>query len=242
MAYTFICPAQDVPTLLKEADKFEAALNEKAALAKYQEVLKVQPTNITALVKGTELCCRIGKRQKNEKNKTAYFNLAKTYAETVVKLYPTNSDANMVMAMALGHISMSKNNKEKIHAAKDLKKYVDLALKENPNNYKAWHVLGRWHYEISNLNMLEKAAVKIFYGGLPSASIKESIAAFEKAHAITKTGFVINCFELARAYERDGQDQKAINILKYMLTLPNHTEDDEATKAEGRKMLKELSS
>jgi hypothetical protein len=38
--------AQDVGVLLKEAMRLEALPNEKAALAKFREVLKVQPRNI----------------------------------------------------------------------------------------------------------------------------------------------------------------------------------------------------
>lgn len=232
--------AQDVASLIKEAEKLELVPNEIGALLKYKEALKIQYTNLQALTKASELCSRIGKRQTNIKSQEDFYVAAKLYAEAALKVSPTNSEANCVMAMSLGHLSMSKSNKEKIHTAKDLKKYIDLSLKDNPNNYKAWHVLGRWHYEISNLNVFEKAAVKILFGGLPPASIKQSIAAFEKAHAITKTGFVLNCLELARAYKKNGDKDKAIKILEYMLTMPNHTEDDPALKVIGKKLLSEL--
>ena len=142
------------------------------------------------------------------------------------------------MAIALGRTSLEKSGKEKINAAKEIKNYVDLAIKNDPLNYKAWHVLGRWHYEISNLNMIEKAAVKLLFGGLPKASMKESIAAFEKAKTLAG-GFILNNYEMARAYKKNGQKDKAISILNAMLLLPNKTEDDETIKADGRKLLKE---
>ncbi|MFZ4057448.1 MAG: hypothetical protein ACOYKE_04890, partial [Ferruginibacter sp.] len=105
-------------------------------------------------------------------------------------------------------------------------------------NYKAWHVLGRWHYEISNLNFIERAAVKIMYGGLPSASIKESITAFEIANTITK-GFILNYFEMAKAYKKNDDKKKAIACLNSLLVLPNQTEDDPTIKADARKLLDE---
>ena len=87
--------------------------------------------------------------------------------------------------------------------------------------------------------MFEKAAVKVFFGGLPPASLKESINAFERAQAITSGQLILNNLELAKAYKRDGQKEKAISLLKIMMTLPIHTEDDPMLKAEGEKLLRE---
>ncbi len=231
--------SQDAASMIKEADRLEAIPNEMAAFLKFKDVVSKYPANVYALSKCSELCARIGKRQTSSKVREDFYIAAKSFAEAAIKADPTGSDANCAMAMALGHISMSKSNKEKINSAKDLKKYVDIALKANPNNFKAWHVLGRWHYEISNLNMLEKAAVKILYGGMPGASLKTAIASFEKAKALTGPGFVINYYELARAYKRNNEKQKAIDTLKVMLTLPNNTEADAGIKEEGKKLLKD---
>ncbi|MEP7163672.1 MAG: hypothetical protein ABI741_03205 [Ferruginibacter sp.] len=232
----FYTVAQDVNSLLKEAEKLEAIPNEIAAFHKFREVLKIQPLNIYALNKCSELCSRIGKRQTITKVREDYYFAAKTYAGIALKINPNNSDANCAMAMVLGRGSMAKSGREKIENAKEVKKYVDLALKNDPQNFKAWHILGRWHYELNNLNLLERAAVKVLYGGMPAASLKESINAFEKARAI-EPRFVLNYFEMARAYKQNDQKQKAIAYLNFMLTLPNQTEDDPAIKEQGRKLL-----
>ena len=239
--YLFILlPAtgQDISVLLKEADMQEYLPNEKAAFAKYKEVLKLQPTNQYALNKCSELCSRIGKRQTNPKLIEDYFSAAKAYAGIALKINPANSESNCVMAIALGRTSLNRSGKEKINSAKEIKKYVDAALKNDPKNFKAWHVLGRWNYEISNLNLFERSAVKIFYGGLPDGSLSESIRAFEKSQLITD-GFILNYYELAKAYKRNDQTAKAIAVLTKMLTIKNQTEDDTVTKDAGRKLLNE---
>lgn len=230
--------AQDISTLIKEADRLEHIPDEKAAFSKFKEVLKIQPVNLYALNKCSELCSRIGKRQPNPKLIEDYYSAAKTYAGIALKISPNNAEANCVMAIALGRTSLNRSGKEKINSAKEIKKHVDIALKNDPKNYKAWHVLGRWNYEISNLNGLERTAVKIFYGGLPEASIEESIIAFERAQAITG-GFILNYFEMARAYKENNQTEKAIGILKKMLSVPNQTEDDPFIKEDGRKLINE---
>ncbi len=235
----YLCPvwAQDIAALIKEGDRLEYVPNEKAALAKFKEVLKVQPVNIYALNKCSELCSRIGKRQTDAKLLEDYYGAAKTYAATALKVNPNNAESNCVMAIALGRSSLNRSGKEKINFAKEIKKYVDAAIKNDPTNFKAWHVLGRWHYEISNLNGFERTAVKIFFGGLPPASLKESIIAFEKSQSITK-GFILNYFEMAKAYEMNGQTNKAIQILTQMLTVKNQTEDDPATKEDAKKLIR----
>ena len=232
----YLLPAQDVAAMIKEAERLEAMLNEKAAFAKYKEVLKLHPANQWALNKCSELCSRIGKRQTNPKLIEDYFTAAKTYAATALKINPNNSESNCVMAIALGRTSLNRSGKEKINSAKEIKKYVDAALKNDPKNFKAWHVLGRWHYELSNLNMFERGAVRVFYGGLPESSLAASIVAFEKAHSITD-GFILNYFEMAKAYKRNNQTAKAVAVLTKMLTVKNQTEDDPITKEEGRKLI-----
>lgn len=236
----FLVPAaQDIKDLTNEAMRLESIPDEAAAFAKYKEVLKLNPSHVFALSKCSELCSRIGKRQTDHKLRDNYFEAARIYAGTALNIDSANSDANCSMAMALGHSTMSKSGKEKINNVKEIKKYVDRALKSNPDNFRAWHVLGRWHYEISNLNFFERAAVSVFYGGLPESSLKECIAAFEHSRALAQ-GLIINYFELARAYHRNDQDSKAITLLKTMLTLPIQTEDDSALKADGKKLLKLL--
>jgi tetratricopeptide (TPR) repeat protein len=230
--------AQDATAVVAEAEKLEAVPDEAAALKKYKEALKLQPTNLKALCKSSELCSRIGQRQKVTKTRDDYYTAAKIYAETALKVAPNSSEANTSMAIALGRATLTKSGKEKVTAAKDLKKYVDAAIKANPNNFLSWHVLGRWHYEISNLNAIERAAVKVLYGGFPASSLKEGIAAFEKAKALSP-GFILNYLELAKAYHRNDDDTKAKATITAMLQLPNHTEDDPSIKETGQKLLKD---
>ncbi len=240
LAFIFICamaPAQDVAALIKEADRLEAVPNELASFNKFKEVLKIQATNIYALVKCSELCSRICKRQANKATMNDYYEGARIYAETALKVNPNSSDANCVMAIAQGRMALTKSGKEKIAASKDIKRYAELAIKYDAANFRAWHVLGRWHYEVSNLSGLERAAAKIFYGGMPAASLKEAIKAFEKAKILDPL-FVLNYYEMARAYKRNDEKQKAINTINAMLKLGSRTEDDEQIKIDGRELLK----
>jgi tetratricopeptide (TPR) repeat protein len=236
----YVCSfGQDVNAIITEAKRLEAALNEKAAYNKFKEVLITQPNHLLALTKCSELCSRISKREKAKVVREVYYDMAKSYATKALAVDPKSSDANAVMAIAMGRAALEKSGKEKVAAVKDIKRYCDLAVTYNPNNAIAWHIIGKWHYEVSNLSGIERAAAKVFFGGLPSASLKESIAAFEKAQAINP-GFVLNYLEIARAYKRNSEKPKAIAALKKLATLPNTTEDDANIKVEAAKLLKDL--
>lgn len=231
--------AQDVHALLNEADRLEYIPDEKAAFKKFKEVLKLSPGNIYALNKCSELCSRIGQRETaNTKLRSDYYKAAVIYAENALKIDPKNSEANCVMAIALGRSSMSKSGRDKIENAKEVKKYVDAAIAGDIKNFKAWHVLGRWQYEISNLNSMERGLVKLFYGGLPPATLKQSIASFEKARAL-RPEFLLNYYEMAKAYKDNDNKAKAIAYLQLMITLPNQTEDDPAIKTRAKGLLKD---
>jgi tetratricopeptide (TPR) repeat protein len=231
--------SQDIAALIKEGNRLESVPDEKGAFHKFKEVLKLNATNIYALNKCSELCSRIGQRETvNTKLRGEYYQAAKIYAQTALKVDSKNSEANCVMAIALGRSSMSKSGRDKIDNAKEVKKYVDAAINGDAGNFKAWHVLGRWQYEISNLNSLERGLVKLFYGGLPPASLKQSIASFEKARAL-RPEFLLNYYEMAKAYKDNDNKAKAITYLQLLTTLPNQTEDDPAIKTRAKALIKE---
>lgn len=223
--------------LIAEGRRLESVPDEKAAFKKFKEVLKINPTNIFVLNKCSELCSRIGQREiTNLKLRSDYYKAAVIYAESALKVDPKNSESNCVMAIALGRSSLTKSGREKIENAKEVKKYVDAAIAGDPKNFKAWHVLGRWQYEISNLNGLERGIVKLFYGALPPATLKQSIASFEKARAL-RPEFILNYYEMARAYKDNDNKAKAIAYLELMINLPNQTEDDPAIKNKAKALI-----
>lgn len=230
--------SQDLNAVIKEADRLEAIPDEKAAFLKFKEALKIQPSNLYALTKCSELCARIGGREKvNKKLRDEYYETAVIYAKTALRLYPESDEANVAMALAIGKSILLKGGKEKISAVKDLKAYADKAIAENPRNFKAWHILGKWNYEVSNLSGIERAGAKVMYGGLPSASLKTSIACYEKAKTLSPS-FILNYLELAKAYNRNDEQDKGLAQLRFLLTLKNQTEDDPRIKTEAEGLIK----
>lgn len=230
--------SQEIAALQKEAEKLEVTSQEQA-FKKYQEILNIQPVNVNALCKCSELCSSIGHRQTNNASKLDYFKAARHFAELALRVSPTNSEANFVMAIATGRLAMVLGGRKKIEAVNEIKKYAELSIKYDPNNFKPYHVLGKWHYEVSTLSGFERTAAKIFYGGLPPASMKMAIYYYDKSRALNPE-FALNYLELAKAYNQDGQRNKAVENLNRLMTIPNKTQDDPRIKEEGRKLMAQL--
>jgi tetratricopeptide (TPR) repeat protein len=236
---TFVGKAQNEQQLIIQANQQEAALNENAAFETLKQVLRINPRNYFALWKLSEFCSRIGNRQPTKDKKQNFFNAGKAYAESAIKVNPNGADGYYALAVAMGRYALAQSGKEKIHAVKEIRTNAEKAIKLNRNHAKAWHVMGKWHYEVSNLGTMEKAGVRLMYGGLPDASLKESIRAYEKAKAL-EPNFALNYLELAKAYRRNDEKEKAIECLRMLPAIPNRTQDDNRIKAEGAALLKEL--
>jgi hypothetical protein len=184
--------AQEVAVLMKEAENFEVAFKEPEALEKYKQVLTVEPKNMKALIKATELSCSVGGRLENKNDKRLQYESSLSFAKRALATDSNSADANYVMAMTCGKLTeIETDNKVIVAYVRDCKTYADKALKINPNHAKANFTEGRWHYEMVTLNGLKKVAAKVLYGGIQTASLDSAIAYLEKCKNLAPY-FMIN--------------------------------------------------
>ena len=187
--------SQDIAILAKEAENIERQLKEPEALAKYKQILVLEPNNIKYLVKATELEIAIGGREKDENNKRLFFESAMAYAQRALKIDPNNADANYAMATVSGKMTdLDIENKKIVAFVKDVKEYADKALSINANHARANYTLGKWHYEMVTLSGIKKAAVKLFSGGFGLGFIFTNPFGYELSHFLAKSfivGYVI---------------------------------------------------
>lgn len=237
--FSCIIYAQDVAVLIAGAEKMEKDLKEAEALNQYKEVLNIDSSNLRAGCRAAELTGRIGARLKDVKQRTEYFTSARIYAERVFRQHHDEAEANYAMANAAMRMATVTKNKDKAVHLRDMKYYSDSALLINPSHAASLYTLGRWNYDIVNLNVAEKAGVKVLFGGMPKASLDEAILYFEKARS-ANPALIVNYLDLANAYVQNHRTDKAIEVLNRMVKLPPRTQDDESYKAEGRTLLASL--
>ena len=232
--------AQDVNLLLKEAQNLDRALKEDFAFDKYKQVLAADPKNMQALIRSAEISVAAGNRQEDKKIRKGFYETSKDFAGKAIALDSNSAEANYIRALAANKLAeVETENKKMVAHLKDVRTYVDKALSINPNHAKSNYVLGKWHYNVVNMQWAKKSALKVLFGGMQPATIEDAEKYMEKAKAY-EPYFVINSLDLAKAYKYDNKPAKAIEVLNQLVKLPNRTADDANLKAEGKKMLSEM--
>jgi tetratricopeptide (TPR) repeat protein len=234
----FTSLAQDIAVLQKEAQQLETSFKDEEALKKYLEIIKIQPHNLNALCKVSELYTLAGKLQAKTDQQKAYYRNAKAYAQKALQVNAGSAEANVMMSVAMGRMALIASGKEKIIAVREIKSFAEKAIQLDATNFKAYHVLGKWHYEVSELSAATKWLVKVTYGALPKASLDDALRYYEKSNQL-KPGFVLNYLEMAKVYYSKDNDKKAIELLQTMMKLSNTTSNDAGAKQEGKELLED---
>lgn len=231
--------AQSAASYVSQGDKALKEMKESTAFNYYKKALKLEKKNLKALTGASLLCSRIGNRKTAKADKIAYFKAAKNYATRAVQASPKSSQANYVMAVAMGRMALISGSKDKVAASRNIKKYADLAVKYNPKHAEAWHVLGKYNFEVSNLNFAEKGAANLLFGGLPDGDLNTAIKYYLKSIKLNPK-YMLNYYELARAYKEASKKAEAKAIIKKGMAIANTTFDDKSTKAKMSSLLKSL--
>lgn len=231
--------SQTADDYVRKAETAIKNMDETNAFKYYKLALQKDESHLDALCGASLLCSRIGNRQSKESIKISFFKASKNYAVKALNINPNLDEANYVMAVAMGRMALISGAKDKVAASRDIYKYINKAIKINSKHAGAWHVLGKYYFEVANLNFAERGAANLLFGGLPEGSISQAISCYEKCLALDPA-YLINYLELAKAYKQSNQKSKAKALLETGLNKPNKQQDDTSTKADMRKLLTTL--
>ncbi len=235
---TNIIVAQTAATYIFQAKEKQKKHDELGALEQYSLAIIKEPTNVVALLGASFNCAKLGEISTNVTSKNNYLTKAKNFASMALRLAPNNAEANYLYAISLG-ITNNGTPKEKLENSKTIKKHLDKALALDKNHVGAWHGIGMYNYNISQLNAVKKAAVEAFYGGVPPGDLPTAIKCMEKSYSLDKA-YIRNMMDLATAYKTNNQKTKAIEMCKLIATTAIRYSDDKTTKVKAAKLLKEM--
>lgn len=222
-----------------KADSLYDTFSEEKALDAYQKILEKEPGNYEALWKTSFLKSRIGNRKEKKDTKNEYFSEAQKLAERALQVDSADTQSHFVMSVAMGRKALISGAKERVAASRAIKKHVDRALAYDSTNAGAWHVLGRWHLKVANLNFMERLAANTLFGGLPdNASNEKAAEAIEKAIELNDK-YTLYYHDLAMVYEEMGKKEQAIKACRTALDKENFTPDDPRLKEECRNWIED---
>lgn len=211
----------------------------RQAFARLNDVQQDHPNNAEVLWRLSRTKVDIGEQRNREEEREQFYREALANAEAAIAADSTSARSFLAGAIAAGRVGLMSGTREKVELSRTVKEYVDRAIELNPDLPAAYHVRGRWNYEVASLGFFSRAVVRTVYGGLPDASYEAAIENFERSIALDDR--VVDRLELARTYLAMDQEDQARAQLERALELPNKDPDDPQYKDEVRELLDEIS-
>lgn len=231
--------AQSADEFLKKGDVCDQKFEAGEALKYYCAAEKLDPKNVRILVRIARQYRYLMVDTTSKEEKLRLGRIALGYGQRAAALAPGDSEAQLSVAITYGKMLPFLGSREQVDASPRIKSAVDTALRLDPRNDTAWHILGRWHRVLADIGGLKRALAGAIYGGLPKGSNEEAAKALEKAIALNPNR-LMHYIELGRVYAQMGRAEEARKFINKGLAMPNLEKDDPETKARGREALGKL--
>ncbi len=216
----------------RHTGEFVRIMNELEALA------EAFPDNGEVLWRLARTRTDVAERESDEPRREELLRQAVTDAERAVELLPDHSNAHLTKAVAAGRAALVAGTRERVELSRTVHTYANRAIELNPENDLAYHVRGRWAYEVAGLGFVSRRVVRLVYGGLPNASYADAAADYEQAIALEER--VVHRFELARTFIEMNRPDSARAQLKRVLDLPIGDVTDPIYKERAARLLERL--
>jgi tetratricopeptide (TPR) repeat protein len=224
---------------IQQGDGFDRKFQSARALEAYLKAEQGTPADATLLRKISKQYVEmvIDASSKSEKARLAQQGF--DYAVRAKALAPGDPDVRVTMAIAAGRLALFKGPRERIELSRMIQEESAAAMRINPRHALAWHVQGRWHYEIANLNPLLRMIAEAVYGKMPAATNEAAVDHLRKAVEL-EPGNALFHAELGRALLATGRKEEARRELEKSLTLPLRARDDADAQQRARQALKSI--
>jgi tetratricopeptide (TPR) repeat protein len=228
-----VAGAQTAADHIALGDKEYVAMNAPAALAHYEEAMKVDPRSYEALWKASRSAVDLGSFERNDTKRETYFKNAELYARRAVEVNPADAEGHFHLARALGKNALTQGPRARIKYATDVRNHALECLKINPKHAGCLHVMGMWNAEVMRLNGFTRMLAKNLLGGqvFGSANWNEAKRYMEESVA-NEPDRIVHHVDLAGVYRDMGDKAKARAEYQAVMTMPNRDYNDRQYKAE----------
>lgn len=220
-----------VASLLAQGEAEDAHDRLSSALTAFLEAEKIAPNQPDVLLRIARQYSSLVDATNVPSEAKDFAEKSLSYAKRALDLLPESAKAHLTIAIAYGKLTDFTSNRTKLEYSRIIKAETVKSIALDPTDDYAYHVLGRWHAGVANLNPMLRMLAKAVYGSMPEASNAEAIRYFKKAIELAPNR-LMHRVELAKVYEIAHEKQLALKEWQTALRLP-------AEDAEDRKMLQE---
>lgn len=220
---------------LIRVDSLHHARDFEAALAALDSLRILHGDKVPILWRETLVNTHLATTLEDEDARVPYYESALESATAALTTDSTSALAHAAKAVAEGRVALNAGTRERIQRSRAVKEHAERALELDSTLAVGHHVLGRWHREVDDLGFFKRALVKTVYGGLPDASMEQSVVHLKRA--IELEDQIQHHLELAKTYVRMDREEDAREELHTVLMMPNEHPLDPLHKEEARKRL-----
>ena len=237
--------AESADDLIKQGDVLDIKLQAAEALKFYLLAKKLQPENAQLLVRIARQYRHLMSDATASDDKLELGGVALDYSLRAAALAPDDSQAQLAPAITYGKMLPFQSSKEQFAESSLIKNAAEKAIKLDPQNDLAWHVLGRWNRVLADTSLPKRMLASLFYGSiasggkLPVGTNEEAVKCFEQAIKINPKR-PMHYIELGRTYAQMKRTADARSFIKKGLAMPDTEKDDPETKRQGREVLAKL--
>lgn len=231
--------ADSADELIRKGDVFYARLQATEALAFYLPAEKLVPNNVRLLVRISREYRHLMSDATKREDKLLLGGTAVGYARRAVALAPNDPEAQLAVAISYGKLLPLQSSKEQYANSRVIKTAVDRVIALDPGNDLGWHILGRWYFNVADLNSVKRALAQLAYGTMPAATYADAERCFLKGIELNPNR-LMHCIELGRTYAQMDRDEEARRFIVKGLAMTETEKDDPATKEQGRQILRKL--
>jgi tetratricopeptide (TPR) repeat protein len=221
---------------VEQGDILDGQFKSAEALAAYKKGLVEEPDNPDLLRKISKQYVEMVPNADSKKEKLRLAELGYETAVQAKKLAPDDPQVRLTVSIAAGRLAFFSDPGRRLELSREVESESAKAMELDPNLALAWHVQGRWNYEIANLNPFLRILARTIYGYAPTGTNEEAIRCLLKAVELEPNNPLFRV-ELGRAYLAGGQKKEAKRELEKSLSLPDKTPDDAEAKDRARQAL-----
>ena len=236
---TLSLAAAPIDGLLKDARDAETRQDSNAALIILEKIDQLQPNDPVTLQRIARQYSDLAPGQSSSDEKKRFAALALEYSERAVALAPRNAVNVLSLAISYGRIATYSDARTKVKYSTLIRTEAERARDLDPNYSWTYYVLGRWHCEVATLGFASRVFVKLFYGGLPGASVAEGVRLLKKATEL-EPGELNHFLELGFAFVAAGDDAAARQAWNHGLSMLSRGPHDDAAMERARSAMARL--
>lgn len=214
---------------LRHTGDFERILSELEAL--HAE----HPGHVGILWRMARTRTDVAERVEDDDRRQALLRQALEEATAAVSLDPESSNAHLTKAVCSGRLALVEGTRRRVELSREMHAHADEAIALDMTNDLAYHVRGRWHYEIAGLGWASRTVARIVYGRLPDASYAEAEADYRQAIALHDR--VVHRYELGRVLQALGRTDEAKGQYQKTIAMPYGDVTDVIYKERAHRLL-----